>query len=357
MKICILRLSAIGDCINAISTVRMLQKKYPDAQITWVAGPASVSLLKPFLPEIIFVPYEKKGLKSIFALKKLLKHEVFDYLLMMQYAFSASLASLAIKAHLKIGFDNARSRDLQTLFCSSKIKNFGGRHMVDAFADFARAVFLKDDNKSLGLGTEIQEFETIKPYWNIKIPLEFDKKARELLNVDDRKICFINPCTSKKSKDWDLDCCCDVINYLSTKGFRSVLLGGNSSREQNCEKYIIEKCPQIFSLVGKTTLSECMACVSLGDLMISADTATVHMANALGIPVIGLYATHDPKRVGPYLDLNYSVSVYDDLIKEEYHVLPENLPWRTRVHTPEAMKRISSDMIKSKIDLFCSNQR
>lgn len=339
MKICILRLSAIGDCINVVATIRVLQKYLPKAEITWIIGPASASLLKPLLPEINFIIYEKKGIKSIIALKKVLNNQYFDYLLMMQYALSASLASLVIKAGKKIGFDSRRSRDLQCLFCSNKIQNNGGRHIVDAFLDFAKSV-VKTEN-------------IIKAEWNISIPQELIELAKEVLNVGNKKLCLINPCTSKVTKDWDLECCCDVIEHLNRKGFQVVLLGGKSLRELNSEKVILQRCNNVLSLVGKTSLSECMACISLGNLVISADTASVHMANALGIPVIGLYATHDPKRVGPYLDRSFCVSVYDDLIMEEYHQSSENLAWRTRVHTKDAMKRITSSMINNKIDLFC----
>lgn len=342
MKICILRLSAIGDCINAVAAVRLIQHYYPEADITWIIGRASANLLSPLLPEVTFIPYEKGGIPGVLSLRKKLRGQKFDILLMMQYAFSASMASLAVTAEKKIGFDKERSRDLQWLFCTGRIKNSGKRHVVDAFADFAQVV----------IPQEISE----KPFWNLHIPEYLTEKARKLLFSEERKVCFLNPCTSKESKDWDWDCCCEIIAYLYSKGLEPVLLGGRSTREKNCETYLRQKYPELKSLAGRTSLVECMACISLGFMVISADTAAVHMANALGVPVIGLYATHDPRRVGPYLDKSWCVSVYEDLVRQEYHTSSDELPWRTRVHLPGAMKKITPDMIKNKIDQICESR-
>ena len=334
MKICILRLSAIGDCINAAAAAGALMRHFPDAKITWIISAPGAALLTPLLPGVDFVICRHKGIRGALELRKRLSGERFDVLLMMQYALSASLASLGIRADLRVGFDRERSRELQWLFAGRRIPSGGGRHVVDGFMAFAAACGVPDP----------------VPRWDLTIPADVLARGRELLGQGTGRTALLAPCTSRESKNWPLASLLEVASGLLARGLRVFLLGGRSEAERRLEDALRERCPGITSLVGRTSLPECYACVRLADLLISADTAQVHMANAAGTPVIGLYATHDPARVGPYLDRQYCVSVYEELAREEYGRSPEELPWRTRIRIPGAMERITAAMILEKAD-------
>lgn len=83
-RIAIVRLSALGDVCHAMSVVTAIQKRYPDAQITWVTGPAEAQLVR-LIPNVdVRVYHKKSGFKGMFALGKALKHIEFDVLLHMQ---------------------------------------------------------------------------------------------------------------------------------------------------------------------------------------------------------------------------------------------------------------------------------
>ena len=337
MRICVLRLSAMGDCINAASAVWAIQKQNPQARITWIIGPAAYAMLKDLMPEVEFIIYRKSGISELKEFRHLMKDRTFDYLLLMQYALSASLASFMIKADVKIGFDPERSREFHSLFINRRIPSGGGRHMVDAFMGFVAAMDLRP----------------AAPEWDFFFSPNLMDRASEFLGVSSyAHRVVISPCTSKRSKDWPVGSCIETAKYLVSKNVRPVLIGGSTQEEKLFEQALTSVVPETLSLVGRTTLPQCLACIRLADFVISADTAAVHMANAVGTPVIGLYATHDPERVGPYLDRRYCVSVYASLVRREYGKEPEELPWRTRVRDPKAMSSITLDMIVEKIDLL-----
>ena len=72
-------------------------------------------------------------------------------------------------------------------------------------------------------------------------------------------------------------------------------------------------------------------------------------AMAAGIPVIGLYAHHNPARTGPYFCQKYVVSVYEQLIHQYTGKLLSQLPWRQRLKDEHAMECIT---IQQVIEIF-----
>ena len=119
---CLLRLSALGDITHVLPTLRTLQKHWPRTKITWIIGKIEYQLVKD-IPDVNFIIFDKKeGISAYFSLKKQINHinidRPFDILLHMQLSIRASIASLFIPADIKLGFDSARAKDLQSVFCN-----------------------------------------------------------------------------------------------------------------------------------------------------------------------------------------------------------------------------------------------
>ncbi|MCW9005708.1 MAG: glycosyl transferase, partial [Gammaproteobacteria bacterium] len=141
-KICILRLSALGDVTHVVPVVRAIQKNWPETEITWVCGKLEKKLLSAF-SGVRFIEFDKKqGWKAYFNVWKQLKHESFDVLLHMQVAMRANLVSLCIKSSVRLGWDCKRSRDLHQLFINHRIPVASQQHQVQGFLSFTRALGL-----------------------------------------------------------------------------------------------------------------------------------------------------------------------------------------------------------------------
>jgi len=96
------------------------------------------------------------------------------------------------------------------------------------------------------------------------------------------------------------------------------------------------------NLVGKTSLKELLAVLQQATIAISPDTGPAHLANAVGTPVIGLYATSNPERTGPYLNRELTVNKYPEALKEELGKNVDEVRWGQRVRNPQAMELIET---------------
>ena len=109
-------------------------------------------------------------------------------------------------------------------------------------------------------------------------------------------------------------------------------------------------------LAGATTLKQLAALIAEADLVICPDSGPAHMATALGTTVIGLYATSNPARTGPYLSQKYTINRYPDAIVRSLGKNVADLRWGQRVRHPEAMDLITVADVVDKIDDFFDNR-
>ena len=110
-------------------------------------------------------------------------------------------------------------------------------------------------------------------------------------------------------------------------------------------------------LIGKTDLKQLLALLRRATALISPDSGPVHMGTAAGIPVIGLYATTNPDRAGPYLSQHWRVDRYPDAMQKFNQQDAASAPWGTRVRNPEAMDLIMVDDVTGKLDELLQTQK
>ncbi|WP_394242643.1 glycosyltransferase family 9 protein [Vibrio astriarenae] len=333
-SLCILRLSAIGDVCNTIATVQAIQKQWPETQITWITGQLEAKLLDAVSGIEVIVFDKKAGIKGYRELWKKLKGRRFDALLHMQYAIRASIATLGIKAKYRIGFDKARSQDLQTLFTNIQVPSPKSLHVADGLMAFAKTIGVKDDTLSWSLTSSSKDRD-----WAID---KIQPQQRNLVLV---------PGASKAYKNWTATGYVEVIEHARQRGWNVILAGSPAQVEVDLANAIQSKLSEpCLSLVGQSSLMEMLALIDLADAVIAPDTGPTHMASAVQTPVIGLYAHHNPYRVGPYNYLDYVVSAYEDAILVETGKKSDQLDWRTRAKDPDAMQRIQSSSVINMFD-------
>ena len=91
----------------------------------------------------------------------------------------------------------------------------------------------------------------------------------------------------------------------------------------------------------------------MASVVISPDSASMHLASSLNIPVIGLFAIHNPDRVGAWNFRKYEVSVYAQMAKAELG--DKEAGWRYRVKNRDAMKSIDIRKVIESFDRICSD--
>lgn len=241
------------------------------------------------------IPFDKsKGWRGYRNLWRTLKGRKFDALLHLQAALRASIATLGIKAKLKLGFDKARANDGQWLFTNHQVPS-RLPHVLDGFLAFAKELGIQD----------------LTPDWQLPISAEHQAWAREKL--DGKPTLLICAAASKAFKNWTAEGYATLADHAASKGFQVYLCGGPAKLERDLAADIQRLSQsQPVDLVGQTNLKQLLALIKEASLVLAPDTGPTHMATLVGTPVIGLYAHHNPDRTGPYLCREHAVSVYQE---------------------------------------------
>jgi heptosyltransferase I len=336
--IAILRLSALGDVCNLVPTVRALQRQWPQARITWIIGKGEHSLLTG-LSGVEFVVYDKStGIKGMRALWRELSDTRFDVLLHMQQAIRASVLSLGLKADARIGFDKVRAKDKQHWFTQHYIAPRAQAHVLASFMDFARRLGVEDD----------------RPVWDLPVPESAYDEAR--LISGNAPYMVINPCSNprlRNFRNWSDEGYASVVEHAWVQyGLKSVLTGGGTVAEKEMGERIEALCQpgSVVNAIGGTSLKGVLALIDRARVAIAPDTGPAHMANALGTPTLGLYATTNPQRAAPYLWRDFAVNAYPEAVRTYLHKRVDEVPWGQRVRHPDAMNLIKADAVIEKLD-------
>ncbi len=333
-----MRLSAIGDTCHALAVIRRLQDSWPESHITWIIGKTEYSLMSA-IPDIDFIVFDKsRGREAYRDVRAQLKSKQFDVALCMHASMRANLLIRSIPAKVRLGFDRARAKDFQWLFTNRRIAATPGEHAMEAMLAFATAI-----------GAEPTELR-----WDI--PLTSQEREFAARHRDGaRPLVLISPCSSQRSRNyrnWSADRYLAVINHLELRyGARVVITGGPSAIEAEYGEQLSFN-TGADNLVARTSLREVAALIASSDLVICPDSGPAHIATAMGTPVIGLYATSNPDRTGPYISRNLTINRYPEAISRYLGKNVRDLRWGQRVRHPDAMNMIDASDVIKKIDFF-----
>jgi heptosyltransferase I len=335
-RVCLLRLSAIGDTCHALAALRAFQAAWPETRFTWIIGKVEARLMTAILPEIEFITFDKRDtLRELWRLRSALSGRRFDLLLDLQLSFRASLVSRLIHAPIKLGFDRPRARELQWLFTNAQIQPAAHEHVLDAFMGFARAC-----------GIEPQA-----PRFDITLPQAALDYAHSVVD-DSRRTMLISPCSSHTARNWPAERYAAVADHAaSVHGMRVVLVGGRSAEEARMGAAIAaaSRAPLV-NQIGKDTLPQLLGLMSRCTVLLSPDSGPAHMATLVGLPVIGLYAATRTARAGPYYSRQWCVDKYDAASRKFYGKPAEDIPWTTKIERPGVMELIGVDEATAKLD-------
>ena len=324
-KICILRLSALGDATHVVPVIRQIQDQWPAAHITWIIGKLEHRLLSG-LQGIEFIEFDKRGgWAAIRELRRQLLERRFDVLLHMQVATRANLLSKLIRAPLRIGWDTARSREMHQHFVRQQVTAVPFQHQVPGFLEFPKA---------LGLAAT-------QPRWDLPVEPEARHWARTQLG-EVKKTLIISPCSSHHLRNWRAENYAAVADFAQDQlGLQVVLSGGPSQLELDIATAIEGKMHKhCLNLVGKDTLEQLKALLNQADLVISPDSGPSHIASALGTPVIGLHAATWSKRSGPFNSLDLCVDRFEQAARKYRKREASQLRWGSRIEEPGVMDLI-----------------
>lgn len=334
-SLCLLRLSAIGDCCNLVPVVRTLQAAWPQTRLTWIIGRTEAALLGD-LDGVESITHDKATGRA--GLRRALGGRRFDALLLMQVALRAGWFSTAVRAPLRLGFDRDRARDGHRLFINRRVPATGPGHVIDGFFAFAEA---------LGVRERVMR-------WDIPVPAEAAAEAARLV-PEGQPTLVISPCSSQRFRNfrnWRLAHYAAVARHaIRRHGMQVLVTGGGSAEERRYGAGIAAACDGgATDLVGRTGLKTLFGVLGRATAVLAPDSGPVHMAVAAGTPAIGLYATSNPERTGPVLGRRWVVNAYPEAVRRAFGREVAEIRWGRRVRTPDAMDLITPEAVMERLD-------
>jgi heptosyltransferase I len=345
-SLCIVRLSAIGDTCHTVPIVRAIQDTWPSTKLTWIIGKTEHSLLRG-LEGVEFVVLDKSlGWRGYAAVRRLLGGRNFDALLHMHASTRANLVSVLVRSKLRIGFDKARARDQQWLFTNMRLQARSERHVMDGLFEFAELIGVPQPKK---------------PRWDIPIGTE-DRATIEPWFASGKPTLVISPCTGQRFRNyrnWRADWYAEVADHAAQRyGAKVLLTGGTTEIEQTYGRDIVAAAkskPE--NLIGRTSLKQLLAILQRASVVLCPDSGPAHMSTAVGTPVVGLYATSNRHRTGPYFSQHLVVDKYPEAVAREFGRPIEALRWGQRVRDPAAMSLITVPDVIGKLDAAFTERR
>ena len=332
--IAIVRLSALGDVTLLLPVIETLKRALPQTTITWIVGSSAYELLQG-IDGVEFIVFDKSGgLGSYADLRRQLKGRRFDALLAMQASWRANFIYPLISAPIKIGFDRTRARDGQWLFTNQCIP-FAREHLLDSFFAFIKCLGVQDKVLS----------------WNLPVAEADRIWAQAQLPQSQQPVLAINASASKAERDWPVERFIEIIRMAQHRwNVQVVLTGGTGVRELAAGRNITAAITSgVTNLIGKTTAKQLAAVLAQTHCLLAPDTGPVHIAVAMGTPVVGLYAVAPPQLSGPYLYPELVVNRYPQAVREILGQDPQTAKWNTRVHRGHPMHLIETDDVLEKL--------
>jgi 3-deoxy-D-manno-octulosonic-acid transferase/heptosyltransferase-1 len=299
MNILIVKLSAIGDVIHTLPSLAALRRCYPQAHISWAVEEAAADLLldHPMLDRVLvsrrksWVRDLREGrdraavLREIGGFLRTLRDRPYEIVIDFHGLFKSAVLVLLSRGKRRLGYDSLQEGS--GLVLSEKIPEDMGKHAVDRYLDFARH-----------LGCAIS-----KPEFPIALQEAHFKRVRELLAakaVDTtRGFVAVSPVAYWETKLWDearFAAVCDrIVNELGMP----VVFTGESPEGPISRIRSLMQAPSA-SAAGETSLRELAALYRQAAVLLTTDSGPMHLAAAVGTPVVALFGPTSPERTGPY---------------------------------------------------------
>jgi len=338
-RLCIVRLSAIGDTCHTVPVVRAIQDAWPETEITWIIGRVEHSLMAG-LEGVRFAILDKSaGWRGYGQLRKQIENRRFPILLHMHASQRANLASLCVRARIRLGFDRNRARDGQYWFCNRHLPERSERHVMDGLLEFAQELGIKSG----------------PPRWNIPVA-DSDREFAAAQLEDNKPSLIISPCTGQRFRNfrnWRAERYATVADHAHERfGARVLLTGGNSEMERDYGEAISRHANcQIDNLIGQTSLKQLLSLIERASVVLCPDSGPAHMATAVGTPVVGLYASSNRHRTGPWASQHLVVDKYPEAVRDEFRCNVREVRWGKRVRNPNVMDRVEVTDVIEKLDM------
>ena len=294
-KILIVRTDRMGDVILSTPVIRNIREAYPNSHIAFMCRPYTREILEgnPYLDEVIvYDKYgEHKSLLSSLRFAFLLRKKKFDWALVIHPTNRAHIVTFLAGISIRVGWN--RKMGFLLTHKLEHTKQRGEKHELEYTLDLLKLIDVPVKYRDMFFPLKNEHLSHIK------------SALSEYGISDSDKIVVIHPSASCVSKRWPEDYFVRLIELIKYQFKPKIVIVTSKEEAQYADK-IIGRFTDLIDMRGKLTLSELGALLKEADIFISNDSGPVHVAAALGTPVISIFGRNDkglsPRRWRPLGD-------------------------------------------------------
>jgi heptosyltransferase I len=286
-RILLIKPSSLGDVVHALPVLSLLRRRFPAAKISWLLAAGCAGLLEghPQLDEIVRFDRKRLGaawrnpgaLRELWSFDGELRRRKFDLVIDLQGLFRSGWMTWRTGAAQRVGFANAREG--AWLFYNHRVPiETLEQHAVQRYLKVAEAV---------GCGREPVEFR-----FHVT---DADRAQVDALVPAGEKFAVLLPATNWATKRWPVERFAAMVGEVERRfGLKSVVAGAADAGE------LAPRIRAHFNVTGKTKLRQLVALLERASLVIANDSGPMHIAAALGRPLVCVYGPTNPVRTGPF---------------------------------------------------------
>ena len=303
MNILIVKLSAIGDVIHTLPALNAIRSHCPDAHITWLVEEAAAPLVEGHeaLDRVLVSKRKRwmRGLRTssffstlseIYRFIKTLRDTDYDMILDFQALLKSGVLIAIARGQRKIGFGKGLEHmEHSYIFLNERIP------AVDMeIHALSRGMMLID---ALGIPSNTVEYKLpVSSYDHEKV----DGLMRTYGMLGVKPLVAINPVAKWETKLWANKKFSQLADILIDRNDAKIVFTGGPEDGSTIQDIMAAMKGHAVNLAGHTTLKMLAALYQKVDFVVSTDTGPMHMAAAVGIPVVALFGPTAPWRTGPF---------------------------------------------------------
>lgn len=298
MKVLVIKPSSLGDVVHALPVARHLRRHRPDASIHWFLNRELVPLLEgdPDIERII--PFDRHGWlgplgwPDAWQTLRKLRAERYDLILDLQGLARSGLIGWLANGARVVGVDD--SREGAPLFHDRSVpRPTGTRHAVDWYLAVLRELGIPTDGSIEWMPTRS---------WAAA-------PAKARIEGSGQVWIGLQPGARWMNKRWPVESFAALARELAEDpAVRLAVFGGGADASLGAA--IAAAVPgRVTDFCGKLSLPEVAEWLRLCRMLVTNDTGPMHIAAAVGTPVVALFGPTSPERTGPYGQLSSVVRV------------------------------------------------
>jgi lipopolysaccharide heptosyltransferase I len=283
-RLLIIKPRSFGDIVHALPALALLKHHWPQTAIDWLVKEEWAELLihQPSLNEVLLFPTK---ISAWGAMRRSLRVRRYDAVIDLQGLLRSGVAALLTQARMRIGFADGREG---SRWCYTKRIQSSAIHAVDRIVDLLRQI-------GVPVAGPID--------FPLTVPAAAERWAEALWKrerIEGEGAVVIHPAARGETKRWPAERFAQVADRLASGTGARIILVAAREQSSHVDEVVRYLRRPVVNLAGASTLLELAALMKKATLVISNDSGPMHLAAAVGTPVIGLFGPTDPRRIGPY---------------------------------------------------------